>query len=190
MAKEKMSEEKKTKLIYSGELLIFAVIFFVLGLLILLNVIHLSDRWRRIFTWVTIFGSSYLIFDFLWSVLSKKRRKKVSLLDKCLSLPLGLFLIPIDIISFVTSFSKDYVYYQTVMVILFFYITVIYIFEAVYHYYHPIPGLLEDEDKHHHAVEESSSLPEDNEEETKGGNEENQEEKTDDSSSDQKESGD
>lgn len=184
-----MSEEKKTKLIYSGELLIFAVVFFVLGLLILLNVIHLSDRWRRIFTWVTIFGSSYLIFDFLWSVLSKKRRKKVSLLDKCLSLPIGLFLIPIDIISFVTSFSKDYGYYKTVMVILFFYITVIYIFEAVYHYYHPIPGLLEEEDRHHYAGEESSSLPDDNEKEPQGESKENQEERTDDPSSDQKEAG-
>ena len=39
MAKEKMSLEKKVKLIYSGELIFFALVFFVIATLEILGII-------------------------------------------------------------------------------------------------------------------------------------------------------
>lgn len=137
-------ENKKAKLIYSGELVGFAVVFLVLGILILVNVIKLSDRWRRIFTWVTLVGGAVGLGDFFWALFSKKRRKKVSMLDKALMLPVPLALIPIDIISLVQNYGLGYSYYQWTIVALFFYIAAIYAVEGIYHWYVPVPGLLDD----------------------------------------------
>ena len=97
MAKEKMSVEKKTKLFYSGELVFFAILFFVIATLEILGIIGKREIMMTIFNWITIFGGTWMIVDFLWVLLSKKRRKKNSLLDKAMFVPAGIYLITFDI---------------------------------------------------------------------------------------------
>ena len=78
MAKEKMSLEKKVKLIYSGELLFFSLLFFVIATLEILGIIGKREIILIIFNWVTIFGGSWMIADFIWLMCSPKRQKKNS----------------------------------------------------------------------------------------------------------------
>ena len=69
-----------------------------------------------------------------------------SLLDKCLLLPLGIYLIVFDIICFAkygfeTVNSYDFRMYM--MTAAFYYVAVVYIFQGIYHYYHPIPLMVQ-----------------------------------------------
>ena len=138
-----LDDETKVKLIYSGELIIFAIAFLVIGLLMILNVWVLSDRFVTLFKWITIFGNLILIGDLIWILCSPKRRKKNSLLDKFLILPANLYIIVLDILLFTNSQTiNDYRNVFIPPVILYF--GVIYAFQAIYHYKHPIPGLLEE----------------------------------------------
>ena len=88
-----MDIEKKTKLIYSGEFILIALVFLVLGILEILKVIVIGTNFQLIFKILTLVGATWLVTDFLWTLLSKKRRKKNCLLDKILNLPIPLFLI-------------------------------------------------------------------------------------------------
>lgn len=142
MAKEKMSIEKKTKLIYCGELIFFAVVFLVLATLEVLKIIGKNKVMLDIFNWVTIFGGAWMIIDFFWVMFSKKRRKKNSLLDKGLLIPLGIYFITFDILCFckvpVVMENRN-----LMMGIAFYYVGVIYLFQGLYHYSHPVPLLLQ-----------------------------------------------
>jgi hypothetical protein len=149
----KMDEFTKVKLIYSAEVALFAIVFGVLGILFLVNVITVSDTRRLIFTWVTLFGGFLGIGDFLWVLLSPKRRKKNSLVDKIAILPLGVALIVIDFMALIQQ-SNDNEKTRYVMGAAFCYIALIYIFEAIYHWFRPIPSLVEEDEK---KPEESSS---------------------------------
>jgi hypothetical protein len=138
------NEEKqvrKIKLIYSGELLAFAVVFLVLGILELLRVIKLSDRFQLIFKIVTLVGATWLVTDFVWVMLSPKRKAKNSIMDKAMLLPLALYLYVFDILGFVLQ--PGYGYYQIGVPAAFFYISCVYAFQGIYHYYHPVPSILE-----------------------------------------------
>ena len=151
-----MTIEKKNKLIYSGELLLFSVVFIVLGILELIHVINLSDRFQLIFKIITLVGATWLTFDFFWTLLSKKRRARNSLLDKAMLLPLAVYLYAFDIAGFVVA--RPYEYYQIGVPVAFFYISCAYIFQSIYHYYKPIPMLLE-------AIEEEKKEKEKKEQE-------------------------
>lgn len=143
MAKEKMSIEKKTKLIYTVELLVFAVLFFVIATLEILGVIGKRDIMLIIFNWVTIFGGTWIIVDCLWVAFSKKRRKKNSLLDKILLVPFAIYIITFDIICFC---GLDFVtpeFRRLMMAIGFYYIGAIYLFQGIYHYFYPVPAIIE-----------------------------------------------
>ena len=94
--KKKMSAETKAKLFYSGELVLFAIAFLVIAILEFCQVIKISNRHHTIFNWVTIFGGSWLIADFIWALVDKKRRKRIALIDKIIHLPLGIYLISFD----------------------------------------------------------------------------------------------
>jgi len=142
--KRKLDEITKFKLIYSGELLIFSVVFLVLGSLILSRIISLSDIKKTIFTWVTLFGGFFNLGDFIYALASKKRRKKVSLLDKSMGLPVSLSLIGVDIYALSTP-NLPVEYYIYSMGTVFICLSAIYIFQGIYHFYFPIPGILEDE---------------------------------------------
>ena len=57
MEKKKLDDLTKIKLIYSGELILIAIVALVIGILQLTYVLTVKDLFRRIFNWVTIFGS-------------------------------------------------------------------------------------------------------------------------------------
>lgn len=155
-----MDELKKAKLIYSGELLLFTIVFIVLGVLMLLGILGNKDLFKQIFSWVTLFGSTWLIVDFFWVLLSKKRRAKNSLLDKALLLPSASCTIAFDIFCLINgplnvndlAGVNLYGYYCGS---LFMYFAAVYLFQAIYHYFYPIPGLLEDDKK----AEEKENIP-------------------------------
>ena len=141
-----MDPHKKMKLIYSGELLLFAVIFLVVAILKLTGVMKYNETRRIIFNWITIFGGLWGITDFVWGLTSKKRRQRISLLDKALVLPLVLFIETFDFISLIAKPESESFYVISIGAA-FLYITVIYTFQAIYHYFYPIPGLLDDEEE-------------------------------------------
>ena len=134
-------QAKKIKLIYSGELLLFTVVFLVLGILELLAVIKLSERFQLIFKIVTLVGATWLVVDFVWVLLSPKRKAKNAIMDKAMMLPLAVYLYVFDILGFILK--PGYGYYQIGVPIAFFYIACAYAFQGVYHYYHPTPAVLE-----------------------------------------------
>ena len=134
-------QARKYKLIYSGELIVFAVVFLVLGILELLRVIKLSDRFQLIFKIVTLVGATWLITDFVWVMLSPKRKAKNAVMDKAMMLPLAVYLYVFDILGFVLK--PGYGYYQVGVPAAFFYIACAYVFQGIYHYYHPVPSVLE-----------------------------------------------
>ena len=80
--KKKIDELTKMKLIYSGELFLFAIVGAVLGTLFIVDVIHVKDWKKWVFTILTLIGGIYFVVDLIWSIVSKKKRKKVSLFDK------------------------------------------------------------------------------------------------------------
>ena len=156
---KKIDPEKKVKLMYSGELLLFAIIFLVFGILKLTNVMKYNETRRIIFNWITIFGGTWGIIDFIWGAVSKKRRQRICLLDKILLLPLSLFIITFDFISLLAKPANEY-FYSCSIGCAFMYVSAIYIFESIYHYYRPIPGLLEDEEEEEKKEENSQEKPE------------------------------
>ena len=140
---KKLDPKTKYKLIYSGELAIFSVVFLVFAILKFTGVMGYNSTRRLIFNFVTLAGASWGIADFVWAIASKKRRERVCLLDKILVLPLVAFIITFDIISLVVN-PADPKFYLIMMGAAFSYVAGIYAFEAVYHFYRPIPGLFDD----------------------------------------------
>ena len=154
---KKLDKETKYKLIYSGELALFAVLFAVFSVLKFTGVLGYNATRALIFNWVTIFGGAWGIADFIWAISSKKRQQRISLLDKFLILPLSLFIITYDLICFIVKPEPSF--YGIMLGAGFAYVAVVYCFEAVYHFYHPIPGLLED-DEEEKKDENSQEKPE------------------------------
>ena len=143
MTEEQLKEIKKTKLIYTIELIVIAIVFIVIATLELTRVITISERHHMIFNFVTLAGGLWIITDFIWVLLSKKRRSRNSLLDKVMMLPLGLYLITFDIICLVNWNALPYEVYLYGMTSAFIYIALAYSFQAYYHFKHPLPSLVE-----------------------------------------------
>ena len=154
---KKLDKETKYKLIYSGELAFFAIVFAVFSVLKFTGVMGYKPTRALIFNWITIFGGAWGIVDFIWAISSKKRQARISLLDKFLLLPLSIFIITYDLICFIAKPEPSF--YVLMIGIAFAYVAVVYCFEAVYHFYHPIPGLLED-DEEEQKEENSLEKPE------------------------------
>lgn len=131
---------KKVKLIYSGELIVIAIVFLVIGFLELFKIMNISDNLQLIFKIITLVGASWITFDFIWTITSPKKRAKNSLMDKIMLLPAALYLFVFDIVGFVSP--RPYEYYQIGMPLIFFYIACAYIFQGIYHYYHPTPMVI------------------------------------------------
>ena len=144
-----MDELTKAKLIYTIELGLFAIAFLVVAILQFVRVINFGENHLRIINWVTIFGSSIGIADFIWYILSPIRKKKNSPLDKCALVPLMIYILVFDIICFVNYDNPQLELAQIMIPIALCYVTVIYSIEAVYHWFHPLPMLLDavEEDK-------------------------------------------
>ena len=143
MKKKKLDTLTKAKLIYSGELLVFAIVFLVFAILRITGVMAGNQTRSAFFNWITIFGGSWLIIDFLWALFSKKRRPKIALIDKCLHAPAGIYLVSFDIYCFVTKPDATGDVYRFGVPIVLFYLCSCYLFESIYHFFKPIPGLLE-----------------------------------------------
>ena len=143
---KKLSKETKVKLIYSGELMVFAVLFLVLGILKITGVMKYNETRRIVFNWITIFGGAWGIIDFIWAISSKKRQQRISLVDKFTLLPLAIFIIVYDLISFIVK-PEPPTFYQVMLGSAFVYVGVVYIFQSIYHFYRPIPGLFDDEEE-------------------------------------------
>ena len=161
-----MKLETKVKLIYSGELLIFAVVFLVLGILKITGVWGYDDGRRQFFNYLTTAGGTWLIIDLIWALASKKRRKRICLLDKFLNLPLAILLLTFNIICFTQEMKQSF--YVVMMSFVFFYISIDYTFQGIYHFYNPLPSLMEEIRKAEEAEQEETienpANPEENKE--------------------------
>lgn len=142
MEKKKMDDLTKVKLIYSGELIIIAIVALVIGILQLTNVLTVKELFRNIFNWVTIFGSPILIITSIYSLCSTKRRKKISIFDKITLFPLAIYILVIDIICFANYGTLDQSFYQTYIPTALLSLAVIYLVQGIYHWYRPLPSLL------------------------------------------------
>lgn len=140
--KKKLDALTKAKLIYSGELIIIAIVFLVVAILKFTNVIPYNATRHLVLNWITLFGGTWVIVDFVWALLSKKRRPRISLLDKALHLPAGIYLVTFDLFCIITRPDNPMVY-RCGFPIAISYLCLCYIFEGIYHFYHPIPGILE-----------------------------------------------
>ena len=136
---------KKAKLIYSGELIFFSLVFLVLAILIVTGVLAKSETFMHIYHYVTLAGGTWMIADFIWIMCDKKRQRRASLIDKALVLPLGISLIAFDIIALANpDLTTNAIYHRYGLFSFFLYITIIYVFEGIYHWFRPIPGFLEE----------------------------------------------
>ena len=133
----------KVKLFYSGELLVFAIVFLVIAILKFAEVIKGNSTRQAIFNWVTIFGGTWIIVDFFWALFSKKRRSRIALIDKIIHLPAGIYLVAFDIFCFATKPAADSAVYHYGIPAVIMYLFVCYTFEAIYHFFYPVPGLLD-----------------------------------------------
>ena len=159
--KKKMDFATKAKLIYSGELLIFAVVFLVIAILKFTNVIKFNSTRALIFNWITLFGGTWLIADLIWAIFDKKRQKRIAIIDKVIHAPAGIYLISFDLFCLITKPENEMVYQIGIPIVLS-YLCLCYIFEAFYHYKHPIPGLLDDEETNKNETKEEDSFIEEN----------------------------
>ena len=145
MGNKKLDETTKIKLIYSGELLLFSIVFLVLAILQTVGVINFSERFLNIFKFLTLAGVAYFIYDIVTLITNKKKREKACIPDKACTIILPPYILTIDILliagnEFVWANPK---YFITP---LFFYIAAIYLFQAIYHWFYPLKDLFEDDE--------------------------------------------
>jgi len=146
--KKKIDDLTKAKLIYSGELVIFALLFLVLGLLFILQVIGVASYKKWLFPILTLAGAIWVIIDLVWTLLSPKRKAKSSLIDKWLVVPSALVFIGCDsyvltaLIINPSTTSLD-VFFPLYIGITILYLSGVYLFESIYHFYRPLPALIE-----------------------------------------------
>jgi len=145
--KKKMDDLTKAKLIYSGELAIFAILFLVLGLLFILKIIGVASYKKWLFPILTLAGAIWVIIDLVWTLLSPKKRVKSSLVDKWLVLPSALVFLGCDsyvltaLIVNPSTTSLD-VFFPLYIGITLLYLSGIYLFQSIYHFYRPVPALI------------------------------------------------
>ena len=179
---KELGDLKKAKIVYSAELLVFAIVFLILGILKIANLYNLSKSaswYIYFFVILTMAGGTWFIVDLIWTLVSKKRRKKHSLIDKIIVIPSSLgtyifdiraLIVGIETIREPLPFSQNTLlnYYTGT---LFIYLALVYIFQAIYHYKYPVPLLLAEleENKKEEIKEEEK---EDNKSETKEDNKE------------------
>lgn len=164
---KKMDMLTKAKLIYSCEIGIFAIAFIVLAVLRATGVIPPNETRLAVFNWITLFGGTWLIVDFFWALLDKKRQKRISLVDKCLHLPVGPYLVTFDLYCLITkpAFNGPICKYGVPIALA--YLGLCYAFEAIYHFYYPVPTLLDaiEQDENKVVDEQDAEILEDNKEE-------------------------
>lgn len=143
MAKKKLDELTKIKLIYSGELVLFSIIFLILGILQFVDVIGISERFLNIFKVITLLGAAFFIYDIITTFTNKKKRAKACLLDKFSTILVPPYIIVIDILLWT---GNEYVWGNPKYFIspLFLVLSIAYLFQGIYHWFYPLKELLED----------------------------------------------
>ncbi len=165
--KKKMDVLTKAKLIYSCELGIFALVFIVLAILKATGVMGTNATRLKVFNWITLFGGTWLIVDFFWAILSKKRQQRIALIDKFIHLPGGIYLIAFVLYCLIAQPDINSPICKYGVPIIFTYLGLCYAFEAVYHFYHPVPTLLDaiTEDENQVVSEQDAQFVEEKKEE-------------------------
>ena len=148
--KQKMDLETKAKLIYSVELGVFALVFLVIAILKFTGVIGTNATRLTVFNWITLFGGTWVVVDFFWAILDKKRQKRIAVIDKCIHLPAGLYLIAFDLYCLIGKPAIESPICRYAVPIVLTYLGICYAFEAIYHFKYPVPGILD-------AIEEKPS---------------------------------
>ena len=157
--KKEMDSLTKMKLIMSVEYLAIALVFLVVAILKLTGVMNSSDVRAKIFNFVTLAGSVWIIGDFIWASVSKKRKEKVDYLDKSLMLPLGIYLFIYNMVSIIIWDNAPQ-WYKYGMSAAFIYIFLTYSFFGVYHYFFPNKSLIlaVEEEKKEQELEAQKAL--------------------------------
>lgn len=148
---KKLDEVTKIKLIYSGELALFSIIFIVLGILELVGVIAIKEWFLNVFKFLTLAGSAYFIFDFITCFTNKRKREKVCLVDKFSTIIFPPYLITIDVLLLT---KNEFVWSNPQYFIgpLFIAFACAYIFQAIYHWFYPLKELFEDDEEEKNVV--------------------------------------
>lgn len=150
----------KEKMILTIEYLVFTILFLILGILILVDIIPIKGTFRKVLIYVSTAGSLFIIFDLFWTIFSKKRRKKWSLIDKILAFPAGVSVFVVNILTFIWGFDNTIDLHETFVGYLFCYLAFVYLFEGIYHYFKPQPMLLEELKKEEEIKKETEQKPE------------------------------
>lgn len=163
--KKKLDELTKYKLVYSGELLFFAIVMALLCFLFAFGIIPVKDWKKWLFTILTLVGGIWMIVDFVWTLKSEKKRKKNSLIDKIILVPSGLALLGLDIYALV-NLAKDTTwcmigdinFFQVEISCALGYVAIVYIFMAIYHWFniHPMVNEMMEEDKKEKEIQENT----------------------------------
>ena len=139
---KKLSEKTKIKLIYSGELMIFAVLFALIATFKITGVIGYNETRAKVFTFITLAGVAWALTDFIWAIASKRRRARVSLVDKVSILPLSIFMLIFDLINLIKNPGQTFYVYMLSAAL--YYASALYLFQSIYHWFYPLKELFED----------------------------------------------
>lgn len=133
---------KRTKLIFLAEYIFIGLVLLTLGLLRILDVIPFNSTRLLVYNIITTVGAAYLIFDFIWVIVSKKKKEKACMLDKILTLIPGLYLVVFNIICFAKLYDSLGFYQYSVGAVLL-YAGLASLFMGIYHHYRPTKQILE-----------------------------------------------
>ncbi len=145
--RKKIDDLTKAKLIYSGEIFIFAIVFLTLGILFLVRIIDVQDYKKWLFPILTLVGGLWNISELIWALSSPKKRKKTSLLDKFLLLPASIAFLSFGtyaLIVMIVNPSSTVLdnFFPVYIGVALLYSSLIYFFQSIYHYFVPLPALL------------------------------------------------
>lgn len=146
MEKKKLDDYTKTKLIYSGELIIIALVLLVIGILQVCGVMNISETFLHIFKFLAIVSGCYFLYDIITTFTNKRKREKACLVDKFTIIVVPPYTLTLSILLFA---GNEFVWQNPkyFIVPLIFYIAVIYIFQGIYHWFFPLKILFEDDEE-------------------------------------------
>lgn len=142
---KKLDEVTKVRLIYSGELALFAVVFAVIGVLQLIGVWEVKEWVLQVFKFVAPVAAAYFIYDFVTSFTNKRKREKVCFVDKFSTIfvpPYSLTLAIMLFVNYQFVFDNRNLFFPPLLLA----ISVVYLFQAIYHWFNPLKELFEDDE--------------------------------------------
>jgi len=146
MEKKKLDDFTKTKLIYSGELIVIAIVLIIIGILQVCNVMNISETFLNIFKFLAIGGACFFTYDITTTFVNPRKREISCLLDKFTIIIIPPYTLTISIMLFI---GNEFVWNNPKLFIvpLIFYIAAVYIFQGIYHWFFPLKALFEDEEE-------------------------------------------